>query len=126
MPRLALLRHGRTVTATPPRDRKRHYRFVLDAYAPPVEDEDRQWEAIKAVTHDFIGLPRAEAEGLAAGLGLHPFILDWDVLGRKTYVQLPWTTGEDTIVLHVEGGAKPEPRAAPHPRDAAHAHPSDA
>lgn len=88
------------------------YYWSLDAYAAPVEDDDRRWDAIKSVTRDFIGLPRAEAEELAAGLGLHPFVLDWDVLGRKTYMQLPWTTGDDMIVLHVEGGVVT--RAEPH------------
>ena len=88
------------------------YRWPLDTYARPVEDEDRQWAAIQSVTHDFIGLTRSEAQDLAAGLGLHPTLLDWDVLGKKAYVQLAYTTQDDIIVLHVEGGVvtRAEPR----------------
>ena len=85
-------------------------RWSLDAYAPPVEDEDRQWAAVKAVTRDFIGLPRAEAEELAAELGLHPTVLDWDVL--KEPVARAFTTRDDIIVLWVHDGVvtRAEPR----------------
>jgi hypothetical protein len=75
-----------------------------------VEDEDRQWDAIKSVSRDFIGLSRVAAENLAAELGLHPTVLDWDVL--KEPVALAFTTRDDVIVLWVHGGVvtRAEPR----------------
>jgi hypothetical protein len=84
---------------------------VRDAYAAPVEDDDRQWDAIQSVTRDFIGLSRAEAEQLAAGLGLHPTVLDGDVLGKEP-VALAFSTRDDIIVLWVHGGVVT--RAEPH------------
>jgi hypothetical protein len=76
-----------------------------------VEDEDRQWSAIASAAPAFVGLPRPEAEELAAGLGLHPCVLDWDVMKDK-YVALDFTTRDDIIVLHVEAGVvtRAEPR----------------
>ena len=68
-----------------------------------MENEDRQWEATKSVTRDFVGLTRSEAEELASGLGLHPTVLDWDVLGQEP-VALAFATRDDIIVLHLKGG----------------------
>ena len=69
-----------------------------------MEDEDRHWAAVDSVTRDFAGLARSHAEELAAGLGLHPTALDWDVLGKKP-VALAFTTRDDITVLHVRAGA---------------------
>ncbi len=68
-----------------------------------MDDADRQWKAIESVTLDFVGLVRSAAEELAAGLGLHPTVLDWDKLGRKP-VALAFSTRDDIIVLHIKGG----------------------
>ncbi len=68
-----------------------------------MEDEDRQWSAIASAAPGFVGLSRPQAEELAAGLGLHPCVLDWDVMKDK-YVSLGFTARDDIIVLHVEGG----------------------
>jgi hypothetical protein len=76
-----------------------------------VDDGDRQWSAIESVVPDFVGLRRSEAEELAAGLGLHPLVLDWDVLGEQP-VQLPWNSPGNLIVLHLHDGVVT--RAQPH------------
>jgi len=68
-----------------------------------VEDDDRQWKAIESVVPAFIGLRRSEAEELATGLGLHPRVLDWDLLGKKA-VALDFNTKDNSITLHVKGG----------------------
>lgn len=67
-----------------------------------MQDEQRQEDAIKSAAPAFIGLSRQEAEELARGLGLHPCVLDWDVL--KEPVALGFSTKDNIIILHLKGG----------------------
>ena len=87
-----------------------------------MENADRQWEAIRSVAGDFTGLTRSEAEELAAGLGLHPTVLDWDVIGDKPValafhpaddITADDITADDIIVLHLRGGVVTRAEPAP-------------